>query len=152
MKRTNQSLGLSWKAERTALQAAVAVACLVPLIAGGSGMIGGVPPDGDAIDNPAIALDSHFRYLSGLLFAIGLGFAVSIPRIETHGSRILLFTTLVVIGGIGRLIGLIIVGVPSWAMLAALGMELIVTPLLALWQTRLANRSPPRAATMVLEP
>ena len=147
MSSTNQSHRFSWKAERSALQIAVAVACLVPLIAGGYGMIHGFPRDVGAIGNKAISLDSHFRYLSGLLFAIGLCFAASIQRIETHGRRILILTALVVIGGIGRLISLIILGVPSESMLAALGMELIVTPLLALWQARIANRSAARVGT-----
>ena len=44
-----------------------------------------------------------------------------------------------VLGGLGRLVGLWLTGVPSLTMLAALGMELGVTPLLCLWQTRIAN-------------
>ena len=132
---------LSWTTERRALQLVVAAACLVPLLAGGYGMIGGISLDGGAIGRADTALDSHFRYLSGLLFAIGLAFAASIHRIETHGRHILLLTSLVVIGGIGRLLGLVIMGVPSRAMVAALAMELIVTPLLALWQFRIAKRS-----------
>lgn len=135
----HQRHGLSWTTERRALQIVVAVACLVPLLAGGYGMIGGITLDG-ASGIADTALDSHFRYLSGLLFAIGLAFAASIHRIETHGRRILLLTALVVIGGIGRLLGVMLIGIPSRAMVAALAMELIVTPLLALWQVRIAKR------------
>jgi hypothetical protein len=46
----------------------------------------------------------------------------------------------VVLGGIARLLGLWLTGVPSLTMLAALFMELVVTPVLCLWQTRVANR------------
>jgi hypothetical protein len=84
-------------------------------------------------------LDSHFRYLSGLLLAIGVGFVSTIPRIETHGGRFRLLTGIVVMGGIGRLLSLLAIGMPSSAMIAALGMELLVTPGLAIWQRRVAR-------------
>jgi hypothetical protein len=77
-------------------------------------------------------LESHFRYLSGLLLAIGLGFA----SIELHGDRFRMLTGIVVVGGMGRLISLLMLGPASPAMTAALVMELIVTPALAIWQHR----------------
>ncbi len=83
-------------------------------------------------------LDSHFRYLSGLLLGIGLGFVCTIPRIETHGARFRLLTAIVVVGGAGRLLSLLS-GPLSPVMLAALCMELLVTPGLALWQWRVAR-------------
>ena len=84
-------------------------------------------------------LDSHFRYLSGLLFAIGLGFASTIPNIENHKSRFQLLTMIVLIGGMGRLAGIFLNGIPDNPMLFALVMELVVTPLLCLWQRRISN-------------
>ena len=84
-------------------------------------------------------LDSHFRYLSGLLLGIGIGFVSTISRIETQGQRFLLLTGIVVAGGIGRLLAIPLFGPPSRAMAAAAVMELIVTPGLALWQRRVAR-------------
>jgi hypothetical protein len=72
------------------------------------------------------------------LLGIGLGYVSTIPRIETRGARFRLLTVIVVMGGIGRLIALLASGAPSPTMLAALVMELIVTPALALWQYRVA--------------
>jgi hypothetical protein len=43
---------------------------------------------------------------------------------------------LVFIGGLGRLASLAIIGVPSAGMVAGLAMELLVTPLIALWRER----------------
>jgi hypothetical protein len=112
----------------------------VPIGAGGAGILYGpamltlgaaVPAD----------LDSHYRYLSGLLLAIGLGFASTIPRIEHHSNRVRLLAGLVVLGGLGRLFGAAVTGWPSGPMAAALCMELIVTPALALWQYRVARRA-----------
>jgi Domain of unknown function (DUF4345) len=119
--------------ERQALRVAVAIACLVPICAGSGGVVLGLRMMGSA---PAGDLDSHFRYLSGLLLGIGLGYASTIPRIEAHGRRFRLLTGIVVVGGLGRLISLLSIGPPSRVMLAALAMELVITPSLALWQWR----------------
>lgn len=123
--------------ERRALQVAVALGCLVPIGGGARGMWLG--PQMAGVAGPA-DLDSHFRYLSGLLLGIGLAYLTAIPRIEQHGLRFRILTAIVVVGGLGRLASLVAVGTPSLSMTAALAMELIVTPALALWQHRIARR------------
>jgi hypothetical protein len=137
--------------ERRLLQAAVGLGCAVPLLAGGSGMIEGPGfLHGVGADVPA-DLDSHFRYLSGLLFAIGLAFASCIPRIEEKTARFRLLALLVFIGGLGRALGLTSTGVPGAGHVFGLAMELGTVPLLVLWQARVARseegrgglRSPP---------
>ncbi len=85
------------------------------------------------------SLDSHYRYLSGLLLGLGLAFWTMIPRIERHGAGVRLLTVIVVIGGVGRLFGALLHGVPAGPMGYALVMELIVTPLICLWQARIAS-------------
>jgi hypothetical protein len=124
---------------RRALQAAVALGSLVPILAGGAGVLLGpalvAPFEGAATPD----LDSHFRYLSGLLLAIGLAYASAVPGIERRGARFRLLGGLVVLGGLARLGSVIAVGAPSPVMVAALVMELIVTPLLTLWQHRVAR-------------
>ena len=124
--------------EKRALQVMVAIGSLVPIGAGIAGVIFG-PRMLDSGLIGSADLDSHFRYLSGLLLAIGIGFASTVPAIETHRSRFRLLTGIVVIGGLGRLLSLLSIGPPSRAMTAALVMELVVTPALALWQGRVAR-------------
>ncbi len=123
---------------RRGLQVAVALACLVPLLAGGAGVTLGAAAFGD--QHAGVDADSHVRYLSGLLLGIGLAFAASIPNIERHAARFRLLTLIVAIGGLARLAGLATAGVPGWPMLAGLVMELAVTPALCLWQARVAGR------------
>lgn len=130
--------------ERHALRATICVACLVPIGAGGAGVLLGPRMAHSAAGTADI--DSHFRYLSGLLLAIGLGFASTVPRIEEQGARFRLLAGVVVLGGLGRVISLLAIGVPSPAMVAALAMELVVTPALALWQRRVAKLSGDRAS------
>jgi len=127
---------LSLSNEKKLLQIVIVFACLIPLSAGLTGILRGAALFGGG----NIDMDSHFRYLSGLLLGIGLGFLSAVPRIETQTLRIRLLTIIVVIGGIGRLVGLFLGGIPSYAMLAALIMELAVTPLICLWQHSLARR------------
>ena len=119
------------------LQVVVALASLVPIGAGAAGVLLGPRLVGAAIVGAA-DLDSHFRYLSGLLLAIGLGYVSTIPHIETQGRRFRLLTGIVVLGGVGRLLSLLSIGPASPTMTAALVMELAVTPCLAVWQHRVA--------------
>lgn len=124
--------------ERRLLQAAVALACVVPVSAGLAGLATGtglIPGAAGPVD-----LDSHLRYLSGLLLAIGLAFLGCLPKIEACGGRFRLLAGIVVIGGLGRLLGVAITGWPGSSMVFGLAMELLVTPALALWQARLARR------------
>lgn len=125
--------------EKRVFQEVVAVGSLAPIGAGAAGILYGpalVGAQGSTLGD----LDSHFRYLSGLLLAIGLGYASTVPAIETRGKDFGLLTTLVVLGGVGRPASIASVGPPSPVMAGALVMELLVTPALAAWQWRLARR------------
>jgi hypothetical protein len=133
-------IGRNGGLEKRALQIVVAIGSLVPIGAGSAGISLGPRLVGSA-GIGAGDFDSHFRYLSGLLLAVGIGFVSTIPRIETHGGRFRLLTGIVVVGGIGRLVSLLATGLPSSTMIAALGMELLVAPGLAIWQCRVAHRS-----------
>ncbi|MBV8776211.1 MAG: DUF4345 domain-containing protein [Alphaproteobacteria bacterium] len=123
--------------ERRLFQLAVALGSLIPVIAGAAGVVAG-PAMVDAGAVPAAA-DSHFRYLSGLLFGIGLGFASTIPGIERRAARFRLLAAVVVAGGAARCVSLLARGIPDRPMIAALIMELAVTPALVLWQSRIAR-------------
>ena len=131
--------------ERGLLQKVVAVAALVPSAGGLFGILFGPTLTGDA--GVSVSGDSHYRYLSGLLLGIGLLFWSCIPAIEQKAGRFQCLTLIVVAGGLGRLAGLGLTGVPSLVMLGALAMELVVTPGLCLWQARVAQRYRPGGHT-----
>jgi hypothetical protein len=130
---------MSGRREALALRAVVAVAGIVPVAAGLDGMIRGAAMLGGS-PVADLTLDSHLRYLSGLLLAIGLAFWSTIPGIERQTPRFRLLTALVVVGGLGRLYGILVEGLPPAPMLFGLVMELGVTPLLCWWQGRVAGR------------
>jgi hypothetical protein len=129
---------MSLARERRLLQQSVGVLAVVPVATGLYGVLFGQALTGDAV---SVSAESHFRFLSGLLLAVGLCFWSTIPGIEDKTGRFRLLALLVVIGGLGRLLGLMLTGLPSLSMLAGLVLELVVVPILTLWQTRIANRS-----------
>lgn len=135
--------------ERKLLQQAVGLLALVPVSAGLFGVVFG--PEGLLGDRVSVSADSHFRYLSGLLLGLGACFWSTIPAIETKTGRFRLLTLLVVVGGLGRLIGLGVTGVPSLFMLGGLALELVATPVLCLWQARVANAYEAEAASPARE-
>jgi hypothetical protein len=125
--------------ERRALQMVILVAGLVPVLGGGAGAMLGERAFGPWAGG---AEDSHMRYLSGLLLAIGVAFWGCVPAIERRGAMVRLLTLIVVTGGLARLAGVFLAGNPGrmgWALI----MELIVTPLVCLWQGRVARAAHP---------
>lgn len=135
--------------ERRTLQRTVAIAAILPIAAGLYGVLFGIDGIGT---NPAVnvSADSHFRYLSGLLSGIGFLFLTCVPGIEDKTTLFRFLTLVVVLGGLARLLGLALTGLPSVTMLAALVLELGVAPLLCLWQTRVAGLA--RDATLLNGP
>ena len=112
------------------LQICVALAGAVAVCAGAWGVVTHLGGHGSS------GLASHERYLSGLLLAIGLAFWSTLRDIEDKTGRFRLLTALVVVGGLSRLIGVAMGDTPSWPIAAALAMELVVAPVLCLWQGR----------------
>ena len=124
--------------EARVLKIVVAVACVIPITAGGAGALLGSAMVG--IDAAPLAADSHYRYLSGLLLGIGVLFLSAVPRIERATGRFRLLALIVVIGGLSRFAGVLLRRDADLSTLFALAMELGVTPALALWQARVAAR------------
>jgi hypothetical protein len=120
--------------EKRALQIAIALAGLVPVLAGLTGM---VPAElGLSGDAPSL---THAVYLSGLLVGIGLAFWSLIPSIEQRGEAFGLLAAIVVIGGLARLIAAVRLNIWTPSVTAPLAMELLVTPALWLWQRQTAK-------------
>ena len=117
--------------ERHALQ--LSIAASLPVVSGLLGIVHGA--------STGTWTDNHHRYLSGLLLAIGLGYWSTVPGIEAMGARLRFLTALVVIGGLARLAGVTLGDAATPSVIAALVMELLVAPLLCLWQARIVSRS-----------
>lgn len=121
------------------LQAMVALASLVPLTMGAASLVWG-PAILSGVEDPVPRdLDSHFRYLSGIYLLVGCGFVSCVHRIERKTRRFRLLGGLIVAGGVARALSVIEYGLPSTGHQFGLVMELLIVPLLLLWQTRVAQ-------------
>jgi hypothetical protein len=124
--------------EKRALQGIVAIAGLVPVLAGA---VGAYDPGALDLTSTLPQSVSHAAYLSGLLLGIGLGFWSCIPAIESKTGRFTLLSLLVVVGGLTRLLAAIRLNAWTPLVIGPLVMELVVTPALCLWQMRVAGGS-----------
>lgn len=124
--------------EKRVLQAVIAVLSLVPIGAGMGGILLGPAFLGASPPWP-VDLDSHLRFLSGVFLIVGLGWWSCVPGIEDKTGRLRLLALMTFAGGLSRLYSLSLVGLPSPGHRFGLGMELVVVPLLVLWQGRIAS-------------
>ena len=112
------------------LRFAIRLACLVPILAGGAGVLTGL---GFLDEAAGPATQSHLRYLSGLLLGLGVLLVWCAGDLRQRGGLFSALCGIVVLGGLARLLGLVLDGPPPLPHLLALGMELGVTPALWLW-------------------
>ncbi len=131
-------------AGRRALQVVVAVLAAVPTTAGLAGVVLG-PAAFGVSEADSTSLDSHVRFLSGVFLAIGLCFYSTVRRIERHRTRFRLAAAAVFVGGLGRLLSLILMGAPEWPHLVGLALELLVVPALVIWQGAVARAAETQA-------
>jgi len=124
--------------ERRILQMVVALLAAIPVLAGLQGVVSGPAFLGTLPPWPS-DLDSHMRFLSGVLLAIGLAWLSCIPDIEVKTQRFRLIAALTICGGLARLVSVFAAGVPSAGHRLALVLELLIVPLLVLWQARIAR-------------
>jgi hypothetical protein len=130
--------------ERRALQGILLVLSLVPVL--GLALTWWQGPQlffGDAAVNIPTSLDNQLRYLAGVYFgAVSLSIWWALPRIEERGLVITIAAVAIFVGGLGRCVSMVSVGLPDDpSMIGGVVLEMLVVPILALWQRRLARRS-----------
>lgn len=128
------------RTEKRLLQGATALACLVPLSMGLLSVLRSAAVLKGVTEPIPVDLDSHFRYLSGLLLGTGLVFLACLPRIERRRPIFLALGAIILVGGLSRLMSVAELGWPSRGHRFGLAMELVVVPLIVLWQGRVARR------------
>jgi len=127
--------------ERRLFQCLIAILALLPLFAGVAGVVEGPAFLGVTAPWPA-DLDSHLRFLSGVFLAMAVAWYACIPDIERKGSLFGLLALFTFSGGLARLVSLAVAGPPSAGHLLGQCMEVVIVPLLVLWQRRIARHYP----------
>lgn len=123
---------------RRALQVTLALLALIPMGTGLMDVLGGV----HALPTPQVStptLESNYRFLATIWVGVGLVILWVIPRVETRLLPFRAICAISVAGGLVRLLSMAVVGVPHQIFVWACASELVAPPLMALWQTRVAQ-------------
>ena len=102
------------RAELRLFQLVVIVAALVPITAGAAGVWRGPAMISNAVTHSA-DLESHYRYLSGLLLGIGIAFVVGVADVGRRAGLLRALGFIVVMGGLARLLGAALGGISGRA-------------------------------------
>ncbi|QNP48417.1 DUF4345 domain-containing protein [Diaphorobacter aerolatus] len=125
---------------RKSLQILTALLALIPCITGVITMFGIHDPiyASAGIPNNAL-LDSNLRFFGGVWLVLGIALFWTIPRIEKQGVLFAVCWGAVFLGGIGRLLSMLIVGAPPLPFIAFTVLEVVGAPIFVWWQRRIAG-------------
>ena len=122
------------------LQFATVLLGTIPVAAGLLGMMGVHDPVYVAVGVPRIVLlDTNLRFFSGVWVGVGLALWWLIPTIERQTVLFRVLWGMIFIGGIGRLLSMIMLGWPPVAFVAFTAIEIVGAPLFIWWQFRVAR-------------
>jgi hypothetical protein len=128
---------------RTLLQILTALLALVPIATGIAGLLLGPAElrtfSPISTNDPHHVLDSNYRYFSGLWLALGLCLLYTVRSIEYHGLIFRLVWGAIFIGGMGRVISMIQLGMPPPPFIGFTALELIGAPIFIAWQASIAK-------------
>lgn len=120
------------------LQIVLGILSIIPLLVSILGITQGtarfLPEDAIAAD-----FDSHYRYITGYYLSLSLIAWWIIPRIEKHAAILKIICAGIFIGGIGRVLSMLQVGIPQPSAIGFTVLELML-PLLCVWQAKLPDR------------
>lgn len=101
------------------------------------------PVYGDA-DLPVMpALDSNLRFFGGMAIGLGLLMLWALPSIERRPDVVAVFWGCAFLGGIGRLLSAVVVGLPNTPLLVFAVVEVVGAPLMVIWHRRLVAATGP---------
>jgi hypothetical protein len=125
---------------KRALQITTAILGLVPIVTGLIGMSGISDPIYASVGlsaNPL--LDSNLRFFGGVWFGLGLALYWLIPKIEKQTVLFRAIWGMIFLGGVGRLISMLVVSLPPTPFIGFTILEIIGAPIFVAWQARIAK-------------
>ncbi|MCC8946950.1 DUF4345 domain-containing protein [Bradyrhizobium sp. Arg62] len=125
---------------RRPLQIATALLALVPILTGIITMLGVSDPLYASAGVPALpVLDSNLRFFGGVWLGLGLALLWLVPRIESESVLFRVVWGGIFLGGIGRLLSMLMVGLPPLPFVGFTALEVIGAPLFVYWQHLVAK-------------
>jgi len=124
---------------RTLLQAVTAILALVPVATGAIGLSGTGDPLYAGSGIPALpVLDSNMRFFGGLWIGLGLAMFWLVPTIEKQTVLFRAIWCAIFLGGVGRVLSIVFIGLPPAPFIGFTALELVGAPLFIWWQYRVA--------------
>lgn len=125
---------------KRALQIATAVLGAVPVLTGIVTLFGLSDPIYASAGLPANALlDSNLRFFGGIWLGLGLAIYWLIPDIEKQTALFRILWGMIFLGGVGRLLSMVFLGLPPVPFIAFTVLEIVGAPLFIAWQAKLAK-------------
>lgn len=125
---------------RRKLQIATAILACVPTVSGLISMAGLDDPLYRALQLPQDAtLDSNLRFYGGVWLGLGVAAFWVLPRIERETVLFRILWLMIFIGGMGRVLSMILTGTPFPPFIGFTAIEIVGAPLFIWWQTRVAH-------------
>ncbi|MFC8796704.1 DUF4345 domain-containing protein [Promicromonospora sp. NPDC057138] len=120
---------------RRTLLVVIAVLGAVPVLSGLLGIVGGPAalPGGEAVN---ATVDGEYRFVNAFWLAAGLLIWWSLRRPEERAAVTLVILAIASLGGIPRLVSVVVTGWPHPVFIGALVLELFVVPLVIWWHVR----------------
>jgi hypothetical protein len=122
------------------LQILNGVLAAIPVVTGIVGMSGVSDPLYASPPLPqSILLDSNLRFLSGVWLGLGIAMYWTLPDIDKKRALFRALWGMIFVGGIGRLISMLVLTLPPAPFIGFTALEIVGAPIMVFWQARLAK-------------
>ncbi len=130
---------------KRALQYTTAVLGLIPVITGCVTLMGVTDPLYVAAGIPHDPLlDSNLRFFGGVWLGLGLTLLWLVPRIDTQTAIFRILWGMIFVGGVGRLLSMVFIGLPPLPFIVFTLLEIVGAPLFVWWQSRIGQAVTPK--------
>lgn len=120
------------------LQIITFILALVPTITGLIGLTGiNDPIYGELSKSNNILLDSNLRFFSGVWLGLGIVLFSIIKTIDTQTHTFRIIWGCIFLGGIGRFLSIIFIGIPPIPFIGFTILEIVGAPIFIYWQHRI---------------
>ncbi len=125
---------------RKMLQVFLSILGLVPTITGILTMMGIYDPLFSNVNLPhSPLLDSELRFLGGVWLGLGLTVLFTVRNIEQHFPLYRVLWLMIFLGGIGRLLSIIFIGLPPIPFIGFTALEVLGAPIFIYWHWKVVK-------------
>lgn len=126
---------------RKLLQILLTILGLIPIITGMLSMMGINDPLFAQLHLPHSALlDSDLRFFGGVWLGLGITVLATVRDLEKHYPLYRILWGMIFLGGIGRVLSMVIIGMPPIPFIGFTVLEIIGAPLFLYWHYQVSSK------------